>query len=225
MLGSGTSSTHHSELGPNQFDGAERPVTQLVHERRRGCDDEVAKAPAGSPDCVGRQPDRGARGSGRHPSVLRHLVGVAGKTGAGPSYPSDSASVYNVRTGRHSCYDRLVVDVSGSVGTYHVQYVSQVGTEGSGFPVPTRGGAALQISVMNPAYNVHTGAPTYVFANSNELTNVTGYRTFRQIVWAGTYEGYTSIGIGVRARLPFRVFVLTGPGSSSRLVVDVAHRW
>jgi hypothetical protein len=29
----------------------------------------------------------------------------------------------------------------------------------------------------------------------------------------------------VRARLPFRVFVLRGPGSGSRLVIDVAHRW
>jgi len=147
------------------------------------------------------------------------------KTGAGPYYPSDSASVYNVRTGRHACYDRLVVDVSGSVGTYNVQYVTHVGTQGSGITVPTLGGAALEISMMNPAYNPQTGAPTYVFANPNKLTNVTGYRTFRQVVWAGTYEGYTSIGIGVRARLPFRVFVLTGPGSSSRLVVDVAHRW
>jgi len=29
----------------------------------------------------------------------------------------------------------------------------------------------------------------------------------------------------VRARLPFRVLTLDGPGSGSRLVVDVAHYW
>ena len=52
-----------------------------------------------------------------------------------------------------------------------------------------------------------------------------GYRTFRQVVYAGTFEGYTSVGLGVRARLPFRVLVLDGPGTSSRLVVDVAHHW
>ena len=40
---------------------------------------------------------------------------------------------------------------------------------------------------------------------------------------AGSFEGQTTIGLGVRARLPFRVFVLAGPGSGSRLVVDVAH--
>ena len=44
-------------------------------------------------------------------------------------------------------------------------------------------------------------------------------------MFAGSFEGYTSIGLGVRARLPFRVFMLDGPGTSSRLVVDVAHRW
>ena len=39
------------------------------------------------------------------------------------------------------------------------------------------------------------------------------------------HESQATIGLGVRARLPFRVFTLTGPGSGSRLVVDVAHRW
>jgi hypothetical protein len=58
-----------------------------------------------------------------------------------------------------------------------------------------------------------------------KLTNVAYYRTFRQDVLAGSFEGITTIGLGVRARLPFRVFVLAGPGSGSRLVVDVAHRW
>jgi hypothetical protein len=38
-------------------------------------------------------------------------------------------------------------------------------------------------------------------------------------------EGQTEIGLGVRARLPFRVFPLAGPGDGSRLVIDVAHRW
>jgi hypothetical protein len=29
----------------------------------------------------------------------------------------------------------------------------------------------------------------------------------------------------VRARLPFRVLTLDGPGAGTRLVIDVAHRW
>jgi hypothetical protein len=134
------------------------------------------------------------------------------------------APVVNVRTGRHSCYDRLVIDVAGDVGGYTVAYVPVVIQDGSGAEIPTRGGAALQITVNDPAYDVN-GTPTYSPANRLELRNVTGYRTFRQVVFAGSVEGYTSIGLGVRARLPFRVFTLDGPGTSSRLVVDVAHRW
>ena len=51
------------------------------------------------------------------------------------------------------------------------------------------------------------------------------FRTFRQVASGGSFEGYTTVGLGVRARLPFRMFVLRGPGSGSRLVIDVAHRW
>jgi len=32
------------------------------------------------------------------------------------------------------------------------------------------------------------------------------------------------MGLGVRARLPFRVFTLTD-ATTSRLVIDVAHHW
>jgi len=35
----------------------------------------------------------------------------------------------------------------------------------------------------------------------------------------------TKLGLGVRARLPFRVFTLSGPGTGTRLVIDVAHSW
>jgi hypothetical protein len=57
------------------------------------------------------------------------------------------------------------------------------------------------------------------------MADVTGYQTFLQVAGAGSFEGQTTIGLGVRARLPFRAFILTGPGDGSRLVVDVAHLW
>jgi len=75
-----------------------------------------------------------------------------------------------------------------------------------------------------PSYD-DAGHSTYNPANRKALTNVRGYRTFRQVADAGSFEGETTIGLGVRARLPFRVFTLTGPGTTSRIVVDVAHRW
>jgi len=41
---------------------------------------------------------------------------------------------------------------------------------------------------------------------------------------AGSSEGQTTVGVGVRARLPFRAVVLE-TATGSKLVVDVAHRW
>lgn len=161
------------------------------------------------------------------PAAAAPYCGIYWGSLAKTSAPMSSAPVINVRTGQHACYDRLVVDVKGDVGGYDVRYVSQITGIGSGLPIPVRGGAFLQITVHDPAYREVTGGTyaTYAPANPNELTNVTGYRTFRQAVWTGSFEGYSTIGLGVRARLPFRVFTLDGPGSNSRLVIDVAHRW
>lgn len=138
---------------------------------------------------------------------------------------SSAAPLVNVRAGRHACYDRLVLDVRGDARGYRVEYVSQVRTDGAGVLVPLRGGAKLQIVSRSPAYDINTGRATYTPRNRAELVNVAGFRTFRQVAWAGSFEGQTTVGLGVRARLPFRVFVLDGPGSGSRLVIDVAHRW
>jgi hypothetical protein len=134
------------------------------------------------------------------------------------------APVTSVRTGRHACFDRLVVNLNGRAPGYDVRYVKNVYTDGAGFLVPLRGGAKLQIVVRAPSYT-SAGTTTYRPKNAKELTNVAGYRTFRQVASAGSFEGQTTIGLGVRARLPFRVFTLTGPGSGSRLVIDVAHHW
>ena len=130
-----------------------------------------------------------------------------------------------VRAGRHDCYDRLVLDLrGGSSAGFHVSYVDAVYADASGALVPLRGGARLQIVVYASSYDVN-GQRTYTPANPRELANVTGYQTFRQVADAGSFEGQTTVGLGVRARLPFRAFVLAGPDGGSRLVVDVAHLW
>jgi len=136
-----------------------------------------------------------------------------------------TASLVNVRAGRHACFDRLVLDFTGPMNGYTVRYVPVVGMDGSGEVVPLRGGAKLMVVANGPAYDPETGLATFDPFNPRELVAVYGWRTFRQIAWAGSFEGQTTLGVGVRARLPFRVFVLAGPADGSRLVVDVAHRW
>ncbi|WP_035771736.1 hypothetical protein [Arthrobacter sp. Br18] len=136
---------------------------------------------------------------------------------------SSSAQVANVRTGRHDCFDRMVVDLDGKAPSYSVKYAPLHGI-GSGHPIPLRGNADLRLIMDAPSYD-REGQPTYPIIDRSELANVAGYQTFRQLAWAGSYEGQTLIGLGVRARLPFRTFVLDVPGGGSRLVVDVAHFW
>jgi hypothetical protein len=141
---------------------------------------------------------------------------------------SSTGYLANVRAGRHKCFDRLVLDVTSDVAGdpagYFVRYVDQVRADGSGQLIPIRGGARVAIVATAPAYNVH-GESTYQPRNRSEIVNVKGWRTFRQVAWGGSFEGQTTVGLGVRARLPFRAFHLDGPANGSRIVVDVAHRW
>jgi hypothetical protein len=137
--------------------------------------------------------------------------------------PLQAGPVTNVRSGRHTCFDRLVVDLKGKAPGYTVRYVPQVVADGSGKVIPTRGGARLQVTVNAPSYTP-SGAVSYAPRNKSEVVNVSGYTTFRQVVWAGSFEGYSSLGIGVRARLPFRVFTVQD-ATTSRVVIDVAHHW
>jgi hypothetical protein len=133
-----------------------------------------------------------------------------------------AASITGVRAGRHTCYDRFVVD---NATWARVSYVATVHTEGQGLPIPLRGAADLQI-ITNRAESVTTGVSTFHPANRNELVNLAGFRTLRQAAFGGSFEGQSTLGLGVRARLPFRVFVLpAGGGQPSRVVIDVAHAW
>jgi hypothetical protein len=130
---------------------------------------------------------------------------------------TEGVAVTNLRAGRHACYDRLVIDLtrSGGFGGYDVYYGAVPAT--SGLPVPLDGGADLVI-------NVHAAAlETYQPRNRDEAVAVDGFSTFRQVDYVESFEGYTLVGLGVRARLPFRVFVL--PASPGRMIVDVAHHW
>jgi hypothetical protein len=135
--------------------------------------------------------------------------------------------ITNVRAGQDPCFDRMVIDLgpatSGRIG-FEVHY-GPVSTQGEGAPIPLAGAADLDITVFAPAYDVDTGQPTYNPADDMHLVNVNGYTTFRQIAFGGSFEATTTFGLGVRAHLPFRAFVLAGPGSSARLVIDVAHQW
>jgi hypothetical protein len=129
----------------------------------------------------------------------------------------------NIKTGRHACYDRMVFDVKGTTDEvgYHVGYVTKFRQAGTGDQISVKGGAILEIVVNSPSYNPSNPAQkTYAGKPGKSLpgVNVTGYKTFRDTAFGTSIEGQTQVGLGVRAKLPFRV-----QQSGDKLIVDVAH--
>ncbi|MGL5849265.1 MAG: AMIN-like domain-containing (lipo)protein [Phycicoccus sp.] len=132
--------------------------------------------------------------------------------------------VGGIRAGRHACFDRLVLDVSGvawgfsdeAILGYDVRYVSTAVQDGSSTPPPVAGGARLAVTVDAE------------LSEMAETPSVTGFRTFRDVRVANSaVDGQTTLALGVRARLPFRVWTTYYDAATdrSKVVIDVAHTW
>ncbi|WP_409483665.1 hypothetical protein [Arsenicicoccus dermatophilus] len=123
--------------------------------------------------------------------------------GAG-SYMADRV-VY--RTGRHACFDRVVIDYLPVEGTGPA--MRNVGYTG-GMSKPWRGGRAM-IFITTPG-------------EIDPYTVVTkGYRSLVAVSLCDRHR-MSVICIEVRRKVPYRVMDLAGPGAKRRLVVDIAHR-
>ncbi len=159
------------------------------------------------------------RPAGAAPSC-RITWGSVAKAGGSPS----SDPLVAARTGRHECFDRVVFEFNGPADGFRVEYVPEVRTDGGGRRLAVAGGAVLRVHLAANVFD-QLGHLHYDRRSGDLVANVKRYRTLRDVVYAGCFEGRTTFGVGVRARLPFRVFTLPGPGSHSRIVLDVAHRW
>lgn len=159
------------------------------------------------------------------------MWGSLGKSGAAAG-EQGLQLLLNVRSGQHPCYDRVAFDLtgndSGPVG-YSVEYVTTVANEASGEFVPLAGGARLKVVIDQGSFDHGSQSSAYNPADPARLVDVTGYRTLRQVAWADTFRAdvTTTIGIGVRARLPMRAFLLPSATQffGQRLVIDIAHHW
>jgi hypothetical protein len=137
------------------------------------------------------------------------------------SAPTTDRKIVRVRAGRHRCYDRLVIDLNGAstrTTGYDVRYIPIPPDR-----LPKGTGAVLWVVVKTPAFDSN-GKPIYRPQDPLRLANVSGYSTFRQVIIGEAMGGLTMISLGVRARLPMRVFCLDSPGRGQRLVIDVAHQ-
>jgi hypothetical protein len=97
-------------------------------------------------------------------------------------------------------------------------------------PRPVAGKAALELVVGAPALGLDDqghqpgnvlAEPGADFFTAGQLA---GWRSLREVRYAGSFEGQTTIAVGVRERVPFRVFtVLDARDQIRRVVLDVAR--
>ena len=139
------------------------------------------------------------------------------------------APLYLTRVGPHACFDRVVFDINGpqTVG-FAARYVPVVLADASGKPVRVAGRAALQVVVRAPIFGTDSqghqpgvSAPM-VGQNLVSPSTIAGWSSLREVRFAGSFEGQTTVAVGVRDRLPFRVFV-TSERSYQHVVVDISH--
>lgn len=129
-------------------------------------------------------------------------------------------SMTTARIAKHQCYDQVVFEFAGKATGYRVNYTNEVYTQGKGEPFGhlVAGGALINVDLRSPATAYHHNPVS-------TIGKAAGYNALRQVVYGGTFEGKTTVAIGVRARLPFRVTVVPGPGSHWRISIDIAHKW
>ncbi len=139
--------------------------------------------------------------------------------GTGPRHKDQmvQTKVRAVRVGVHACFDRLVIDLgTGRAPGYRVSYVRAFYADGSGKLVRTSGHAKLLVTVQAPA------AASFN-ASNRHLVNVAGFPVFRQVAGLGSFEGITSLGLGLKAKEPFRVLEYQNTSHRFVLVIDVAR--
>lgn len=145
--------------------------------------------------------------------------------------PYSSGPLYQVRAGRHTCYDRVVFDINSPAAIgYAVRYVKVVHTDGAGTPVPVAGRAALEVIIHAHVQGQDDQGhqPWRTLAGHGQAiytpAQLAGWRTLREIRTAGSFEGQTTIAVGTRTRVPFRVFTVTDTRNQvARVVLDLAH--
>jgi hypothetical protein len=137
------------------------------------------------------------------------------------------APLTQVRVGQHSCYDRVVFDVAGSdpVG-FIASYVPVVRADGSGESVPVAGTQALEVVVRAPF--VGTDDPQAwqdmprVGDDLVAADSLSGWSALRSVTFAGSFEGQSTIAVGVQDKRSFRVWT-SGTGDQQQVVLDIAH--
>lgn len=147
---------------------------------------------------------------------------IAGPKGTGEAMAPPSARVVAIRVGQHTCFDQVTIDIATSapIGS-HVVYTSQPRQDGSGLPPnpPLAGNAVLQTAVFAPSEQlVQSGAP-YQY----DPAFFAGWQALSEVRYGTSFEGQTSLFIGVASERPFRLRQWQD-GNVRKVIIQIAHQ-
>jgi hypothetical protein len=129
---------------------------------------------------------------------------------------SGPGRVVNLRVGEHTHFDRVVIDVRGTVPPHKVHYVHRLTYEGSGNHVPLHGRRFMAVR-MYPATTANgEGANVY----EGPVLQQYSMPVLRGVALIDDFEGYVAFGIALRRHVDYRVSVLHKP---RRILIDLHH--
>jgi hypothetical protein len=157
------------------------------------------------------------RGLAALTAIVLTFLGIAAATPASATQ-TGTATMTGIRTGLNTGFDRIVLDMTGAQpGVSYTNYLDELIADGSGEIVWLTGQYFVSV-VANPA-RAHddAGNPTYTGPQKFRTRNL---RNVMAVAVTGDFEGYLSIGLGIRYQSWVRVFTL---GSPTRVVIDVGN--
>lgn len=122
--------------------------------------------------------------------------------------------VTDLRYATHPNFDRVVIDIEGRIPSWHATYQKRFVEDGSGQPVPIRGGLLVTLSARAHSLSGHN-------AYDGPHLVRPGFEALKAIAFTGDFEGVVSFAFGLDPqRSPYRIFRLSDP---QRLVIDFRH--
>jgi hypothetical protein len=135
-----------------------------------------------------------------------------------PAEIAETALLERVALAGHDGYDRVVFQFRNGLPGYRVEYVEPpLREDGSGNVVKLEGKAFVVVR-MEPASGFDLTVPEgeLVYTGPRRIAG-NGTSVVREIARTGDFEAVLAWGVGLGARVPFRVFTLDEP---ARIVVD-----
>ena len=160
------------------------------------------------------------------PLQARHLIAAnpctafrLGTVGRSFNGPHTVGPIDAVRVGRHSCFDRLVIDFAGPLPGWSVKYKDAFVQDASGRNLPFRGAKVMEVVLDTNAHNINTGRPTVTRASLPRPN----FPEFKDLIFGADFEGQVQLGVGVNRVRPFRIFTLPGARGHNLWIMDVQH--